>query len=56
MSCDVSATNGVSEAQQADYLTRAFDYRRQPALVERMFWYALRDTGTDRGHGHRTRA
>jgi hypothetical protein len=51
VSCNVSAANGVSEAQQADYLTRAFDYRRRylSSYVERIFWYQVRDTGTDRG-------
>jgi len=49
--CDVSAANGVGEAQQADYLTRAFEYRRRylASFVERMFWYQLRDAGTNRG-------
>ncbi len=29
VSCNVSAANGATEAQQADYLTRAFIYRRR---------------------------
>ena len=47
--CDVSAANGATEAQQADYLTRAFEYRRRylSDYVERIFWFELRDNGTD---------
>ncbi|WP_217915401.1 glycoside hydrolase family protein [Miltoncostaea marina] len=33
----------VSEAQQADYLTRAFTYMRRYLDVERLFWFSLRD-------------
>jgi hypothetical protein len=49
--CNVSAANGTTEAQQADYLRRAYLYRRAnlSGLVERMFWYHLRDAGTNRG-------
>lgn len=49
--CDVSAGNGTTEAQQADYLTRAFEYRRRylSSYVDRIFWFQLRDSGTDRG-------
>ena len=48
--CDVSAANGTTETVQADYLTRAFDYRRRylSDYIERMFWYQVRDTGTNR--------
>jgi hypothetical protein len=48
--CDVSVANGASEATQADYLTRAFDYRRRflSTYVERIFWFNVRDLGTDR--------
>ncbi|MBJ7456579.1 MAG: hypothetical protein JHC74_11020, partial [Thermoleophilia bacterium] len=50
VSCNVSAANGVTEAQQADYLTRAFTYRRRylTGITDRIFWYQLRDEGTDR--------
>ncbi|WP_217921311.1 hypothetical protein [Miltoncostaea oceani] len=33
----------VSDAQQADYLTRAFTYMRRYLNVERLYWFALRD-------------
>jgi len=48
--CDASAANGVTEAQQADYLTRAFTYRRRylTGVTERIFWYQLADEGTTR--------
>jgi hypothetical protein len=48
--CDASAANSTSEALQAEYLTRAFDYRRRflSADVERIFWFNFRDLGTDR--------
>lgn len=47
--CNQSAANGATEAQQADYLTRAFTYRRRylTAVTERIFWFELRDAGTD---------
>lgn len=50
VSCNVSAANGVTEAQQADYLTRAFIYRRRylTEVTDKIFWYLLRDTGTNR--------
>ncbi len=49
VNCNVSAANGVSEAVQADYLTRAFEYRRRylSSYVDRIFWYQLRDAGTN---------
>jgi hypothetical protein len=48
--CDVSRANSVSEVTQADYLQRAFDFRRRylSDSVERIFWYELRDGGADR--------
>lgn len=36
-----------TEAQQADLLTRAFTYMRRNLDVERLFWFSLRDKGTD---------
>ena len=36
-----------TEAQQADLLTRAFTYMRRNLQVERLFWFSLRDKGTD---------
>lgn len=50
VSCNVSAANAVTEAQQADYLTRAFTYRRRylTGITERIFWYKLRDDRPDR--------
>jgi hypothetical protein len=40
----------VSEAEQADYLVRSFEFRRRylTHVTERIFWYAMRDLGTDR--------
>ena len=57
-SCNVSAANGTTEAQQADYLTRAFTYRRRylSDITERIFWYELRDEGTDASNWFETRA
>ena len=50
VSCNVSAANGATEAQQADYLTRAFIYRRRylTGVTDKIFWYLLRDDGTNR--------
>ncbi len=33
----------VSEAQQADYLARAYTYMRRNLSVDRLFWYQMRD-------------
>lgn len=41
--CPTSNALCVSEAQQADYLTRAFTYMRRYTDVERLFWFSLRD-------------
>ena len=41
--------NGATEAQQADYLSRTFAYRRRylTDITERIFWFELRDGGTE---------
>ena len=39
----------VSEAQQADYLARAYTYMRRNLSVDRLFWYQLRDAGVGPG-------
>ena len=36
-------TNALSEAQQADYLTRAFTILRNFEFVDRVYWYNLKD-------------
>jgi hypothetical protein len=45
----------VSQATQADYLSRAFEYRRRylASFVDRIFWYQLRDTGVSPGSWER---
>lgn len=47
--CNVSGANSATEAQQADYVRRAFEYRRRylADVTERIFWYQLRDEGSD---------
>ena len=47
--CTGFAANAASEAQQADYLRRAFTFRRRylTGVTERIFWYSLRDEGDD---------
>lgn len=47
--CNVSGANSVTEGQQADYLRRAFEYRRRHLshVTERLFWFQLRDGGTN---------
>jgi hypothetical protein len=41
--------NGATEAQQADYLIRAYTYRRRylTGITDKIFWYAFRDAGDD---------
>ncbi|MFN8109850.1 MAG: hypothetical protein U0Y82_08390 [Thermoleophilia bacterium] len=48
--CTNGAANQVTEAQQADYLTRMYLYRRRylQGVTDRIFWYQLRDYGSDR--------
>jgi hypothetical protein len=48
--CNVSAANGVTEAQQADYLTRMYEFRRRylDGFTERIFWFDFRDAGPNR--------
>lgn len=50
VACDVSAANGVTERQQADYLTRAYEYRRRylDGFTERIFWFNFQDNTTSR--------
>ena len=47
--CTGFPANGATEAQQADYLSRTFAYRRRylTDVTERIFWFALRDGGTE---------
>jgi endo-1,4-beta-mannosidase len=40
---------GVTEAQQADYVTKAYQMVQSTPYVKAMFWYQLRDGGTDPG-------
>lgn len=48
-SCSVLQRNVVTRAQQADYLERAVAYRRRylSHLVDRIFWYSMRDTADE---------
>ena len=47
--CAGFPANGASEAQQADYLARTFAFRRRylTGITERIFWYQLRDAGSE---------
>lgn len=47
--CSGFTANGATEAQQADYLARTFAYRRRylAGVTERIFWFQLRDSGTE---------
>jgi hypothetical protein len=47
--CADYADKSVTEERQADHLVRAFEYRRRylDHVTERIFWYALRDRGTN---------
>lgn len=48
--CTNGAANQTTEAQQADYISRMYIYRRRylQGTTDRIFWYQLRDNGSDR--------
>jgi hypothetical protein len=49
-SCTPGGVNTATEAVQADYLVRAFTYRRRylAGSTDRIFWYTLRDSSTNK--------
>src|SRR5665647_1555508 len=52
--CSENNINGVDEATQADYLSRAFIYRSRylTDFVDRIFWYQMQDGPSSSAYDH----